>query len=346
MLDEWTNVFFSPGTRTTGNSKQDFAIVGPNWNGSVPDGIKTIKSPTDIIWVIGRIQTNGKSDYAAVNKLQDQFKLTTLSQWLNKDSSSIQNSPQVQNSSVDTKTSPIEQVLNMDGITFFKTLANLLKTTQIPDQDKQYVQKFAAIGLIPGQDFQENKISSLELNQIIKETQKSIINGWRQNPNAKNVNGWTLIDKDIGAYGVNYFLRAAVAYGGLGANLPQDALYPATEVDDKGQPLNGRNNYLIHFEKGQLPPVNAFWSITMYNDKHLFIANPINRFAIGDRDQLKTNSDGSVDIYLQNLSPGQDKESNWLPSPTGNFNLILRLYYPKEAILNGEWQPPKVQKIN
>ena len=341
MLDEWTNVFFSPGTRTTGSGKGNFAITGPNWKGTIPDGVKAVKSPTDIVWILGRIQTNGPSDFAAVNKLQEQFKLTPLSAWGTdyKVPTSVRVKP-----NVDTKTAPIAQVLSMNGETFFKKLATLLKTTPIPSADAEYVKKFAAFGLVPGKDFDGQ--DSQALNTAVQKAQTQIKDEWDQHTFAKTVNNWGIMIQDIGDYGTHYDVRAAVAFGGLGANLPEDAIYPVTNVDSTGQPLSGKYDYVVHFEKNQIPPVKAFWSLTMYDDKHFFVKNPINRYAIGDRDPLQFNADGSLDLYLQNQTPGASKESNWLPAPAGDFNLLLRLYAPKTEALDGTWTPPLIKRIN
>ena len=150
----------------------------------------------------------------------------------------------------------------------------------------------------------------------------------------------------IGTYGTDYLHRAGVAYGALGANAPEDALYPTAFADGDGQPFNSDKRYVIHFDKGKLPPVNAFWSLTMYDERQLFTANPINRYAIGDRDKLSFNSDGSLDLYVQRDPPGAEKESNWLPAPkSGSFTMNMRLYWPKAEVLYGSWLPPPVKQV-
>ena len=346
MLDEWTNVFFSPGTRTTGNSKGYFAVTGPTWEGVLPDGVQGVKAPTDIFWIIGRIKTDGPSDYPAVNKLQVQFKLTPLSAWGKDVAPSSSGSS---NSSINGKSPPpIDQVLKMDGIQFFKRLASLLVNTPIPSADNEYVKQFSSFGLIPGNEFDESTLSDEQtehLNAAVKKAQDEIREEWDKHPFAVTENGWGIMIKDIGNYGTNYKIRAAMAFGGLGANLPRDAIYPTTNVDSSGNLLNGKFNYIVHFDKNQLPPVDAFWSLTMYNDRHFFVKNPVNRYAIGDRDRLKFNVDGSLDIYLQNQAPNNSKVVNWLPAPAENFNLLLRLYAPKKEALNGSWKPPKIKRI-
>ena len=345
MLDMWTNVFFSPGTRTTGNGPNHFAITGPEWKGALPKGVEEVKSPTNSLWLIGRIQTNGSSDFATVNKLQDQYKLTLLHDWNTRYTSPAS---VLVNSHVDSKLAPIDQVLKMDGITFFKKLSTLLKTISIPVQDLGHVKEFSKFGLIPGQNFDANTLSPQQtkaLNESVKNAQLQIKNTWTKHPFATTENGWGVIRTGIGNYGTDYDMRAAVAYGGLGANLPEDAIYPVTNVDSTGQPLNGKFSYVIHFDKNALPPVKAFWSITMYNERHFFIPNSLKRYAIGDRDKLKFNADGSLDIYIQNSAPKEAQKANWLPSPKDNFNLMLRLYQPGSEILNGAWKPPAVKKI-
>jgi len=154
--------------------------------------------------------------------------------------------------------------------------------------------------------------------------------------------GWTGGSKAVGRYGTNYAARAQVARIGLGANPPEDATYLHCHQDADGKPLDGSHRYRIHFAKGELPPVKAFWSVTVYDEAGYFTANALHRFAIGDRDALKLNPDGSLDLYIQHASPGPAKESNWLPSPAEPFNLSLRLYWPGEAILDGKWIPPAV----
>lgn len=330
MLDEWTNVFFSPGTRTTGNGKGEFAVVGPDWKGTLPPGVKEVRAPTNFVWILGRIQTNGSEDYAAVNKLQEQFKLTPL----NKTSLTMK-------SGIDGKTPPVDQVSKMDGQIFFSRLAELLKTTPIPERDLEYVKKFAQIGLVPGKSFSPT-LPNETLNNEVQAAKNKMQEDWDNHSFATTENGWGVMIKDVGNYGTNYELRAAVAFGGLGANLPQDAVYPTTTTDSKGERLNGKNRYVIHFDKGVLPPVNAFWSVTMYNAENFFVANPINRYAIGSKDKLVYNQDGSLDLYLQNQPPTET--ANWLPAPEGDFNLLMRLYSPKPEVLDGSWKPPFVEK--
>jgi hypothetical protein len=163
---------------------------------------------------------------------------------------------------------------------------------------------------------------------------------------ARVVNGWQMNTDTMGVYGDYYLKRAAVAMIGLGANQPEDAIYPLNIADADGRPLLGQHNYVLHFGKEEIPPVNAFWSVTMYDEAGFQVANAINRFAIGDRDDLKYDSDGSLDLYIQHDDPGGDKTSNWLPSPAGGtLGVTMRLYAPKAQALDGRWNPPAIKRV-
>jgi hypothetical protein len=342
MLDAWTNVFAAPGTRTSGNHKHDFAVVGPNWLGKVPAGFREIKSPTDTVWIIGRTQTNGKPDYAAVHAMQQKYKLTPLSAWGKPYVAPI--SVPVQQG-VDTKTPPVEQVRKMDARSFFSRLASLLKRNPPAAADASSVERFRAIGLEPGKSFEPKNLdpaAAKELESSIADAQAKITTEAKK-PHGKNLNGWEFMP-EIGRYGTDYLWRAVVALIGLGANLPEDAIYPRATVDSDGQPLTGASQYVLHFAPGEFPPVGGFWSVTLYNDKQFFVENPINRYAIGDRDKLKIDDDGALNLYIQNQSPGKDLESNWLPAPKSSFNLFMRLYWPKKEVIEGTWKPPKVER--
>jgi hypothetical protein len=340
MLDAWTNVFACPGTRTTGSEKADFAIVGPQWAGTLPAGIQKLESPTNLVWIIGRTQTNGKEDYEAVHAIQDKYKLTPLSAW-GKSYNLPSNVPVA--SGVDMKTPPVQQVMKMDAATFFNRLNFLMKDNPPLAADAEVLGRFATIGVVPGKPFELKSFDSSVakgLQSGAHDAQAKIVADARR-PQGKTINGWEFMN-NIGRYGTDYQWRAVVALVGLGANLPEDAVYPRATLGANGQPFNGANRYVIQFAKGQLPPVRAFWSISMYNASQFFVKNPIQRYAIGDRDKLNFNGDGSLTLYVQNDSPGKDKESNWLPAPKDNFSLFMRLYWPKKEILEGNWKPPAV----
>jgi hypothetical protein len=168
---------------------------------------------------------------------------------------------------------------------------------------------------------------------------------WKVPTLARVTNGWSMNTDTMGVYGNYYLKRAIVAQLGLGANLPEDAIYPTNLGDETGRPLDGANKYSLHFEKGETPPANAFWSVTLYDSEGFQVANPLNRFAVSSWMPLRYNADGSLDLYFQNESPGTDKEANWLPAPKGAFNLLMRLYAPKSEALTGKWNPPPVTRV-
>jgi len=344
MLDGWTSVFQVPGSRTTGTGAQTYAITGPGWKGTLPAGVKEYKSPTSLVWMLGRIYCTGTpEDYAAVHALQDQCKLVPLSAW-GKDYTPP---AATVDPKVDMKTAVREQVNALDAVSYFTLLAELMKTNPPTPADAAAVARFARIGLVPGQDFDKSKLDADFVARIPHIAFDRIMLQLKLGKSVKNVNGW-LYDTVTGLYGTDYLNRALVTAIGLGANRPQDAIYPMSMKDANGSDYDGKNKYVMRFAKGQLPPVKGFWSLTMYDADFFFVANPLNRYSISARQKLKANADGSTDLYIQNESPGADKESNWLPAPKGKFQLMLRLYWPTEtppSIINGTWSPPPAKKV-
>ncbi|MFN8054440.1 MULTISPECIES: DUF1254 domain-containing protein [unclassified Gordonia (in: high G+C Gram-positive bacteria)] len=344
MLDGYTNVFESPGKRTTGTGPQTYAITGPGWKGTLPDGVKEYKSPTSMVWLLGRIYCTGTpEDYAAVHKMQDEIKLTPLSSY----GKPYTPPAGTVDPAIDMKTPVRDQVNNLSTEAFLTRLATLMKDNPPAEADKPIVEKMAKIGLSPGKAFDINRLKggATAVESVPKDALGKIVEAFKE---LKAINGWQFTT-DTGTYGTNYLQRATITYFGLGANLPQDAIYPTSYVDAAGQPYDGANRYTLHFEKGQLPPVNAFWSLTMYDADFFFVDNPLNRYTLSQRNKLVTNPDGSTDLYLQHENPGGQKEANWLPAPSDKFVLMLRLYWPKTespSILNGTWKPPAVQKAD
>lgn len=347
MLDMWTDVFTVVGSRTTGTKAGTYAIVPPGWSGTLPEGVTPIVAPTPMLWILGRTQTNGPSDYTNVHKIQDGYKLTPLSQWGSqggKDYTPPTNVPI--DPTVDNTTPPLVQVNKLDGVAMLTRLADLM--TKHPPHPNDYpilfrLQKF---GIEPGKPFDAKSLDPETIAIINKAAQDALA----EMPAAMRkagafINGWNIGTENMGTYGTSYKRRAFVALGGLGCNLPEDAVYPTAFVDGEGQPLSGANQYVLHFEQGKTPPANAFWSITMYDKEGFQVPNPIDRFAIGDRDSLTFNPDGSLDIYVQAESPGKDKESNWLPAPKGLFEPTMRLYSPRPEVLDLTWAPPPFKKV-
>jgi DNA sulfur modification protein DndE len=341
ILSLWTEVIFSPGTRTTGTNAQDYAIAGPYWKGRLPAGMKVIQSPTNIVWIIGRTYTTGTAaDLQAVHAIQDHYTVTPL-RFYNQPYSPPEGTI---DPSVNMRTPVRDQVNAMDAASYFGYFATLLKDNPPTKADGDMVAILAQLGIVPGKPFDINKVNPV----IAKALKQSVQNGQVQikehfGDAGVVTNGW-LFSTKTGSYGTDYLQRAFVTEFGLGANLPQDAIYPTATVDSAEQALNGANHYVMHFDKGELPPVNGFWSLTMYDKQLFFVDNPINRYSISQRDHLQFNKDGSVDLYIQHDSPGKNKEANWLPAPKGDFVLMFRFYWPKDRILIGTWNPPKVVK--
>ena len=342
MMDMWTDVFATPGSRTSGTKAANFAIVGRAWNGTLPDGFVRLRSPTSMGWIIGRTQTNGAADYENVHRIQDGYTLTPLSKW-GKRYSPPAKSPV--NPTWDMKTPPPVQIANMSAEVYFELFATLLKNNRPHELDWNIVEQLKQIGIIPGEDFEFSKLprnTQESLERAVGDAQEMIAG--KAEHAGELISGWMIAREVMGNYGTSYLQRAYVARIGLGANVPEDAIYPMSIVDGDGRPYNGRYSYSLHFDKDKLPPINAFWSLAMYDAEGYFVGNPINRFSIGDRDKLEFNNDGSLDIYIQHDTPGRYKESNWLPAPTGDFNLVMRLYWPKTSILTGEWNPSAVKR--
>lgn len=348
MLDGWTTVFQVPGKRTTGTGPQTYAITGPGWKGTLPAGVKEYKSATGIVWLLGRIYCTGTpEDYKAVHALQDQVKIYPLSAY-GKDYTPP---PGTVDPSIDMKTAVRDQVNRMDAVEYFTLLCELMKTNPPTAADAPIVAKMAAIGIVPGKSFDKARFNPDFAKRVPQVAFDRIMLHFKlSGGDVKEVNGWGFTLK-TGIYGTNYIQRALITAIGLGANRPQDAVYPTSlkyEGGIIGRDYLGTEKYVMTFKKGQTPPVDGFWSLTMYDENFFFVANPINRYSISAREKLKANPDGSIDLYIQSESPGKDQEANWLPAPKGKFQLMMRLYWPKAtgpSILNGSWTIPPVRKV-
>ncbi len=344
MLDGWTDVFQVPGKRTTGTGPQKYAITGPGWRGSLPAGVTEYKSPTAIVWLLGRIYCTGTpEDYEAVHKMQNEVSIVPLSAY------GKPYTPPAGNvdPSIDMKKPVRDQVNALDASAYFNLLASLMKDNPPSRADGPILAKMAHLGIAPGKPFDRSKLDpavAKALADVPKLGFEKIMAHFKTAGALEN--GWMFTTK-TGLYGTDYLQRALVTAIGLGANRPQDAIYPTSETDSEGKAYDGSQKYVMHFEKGQMPPVHGFWSLTMYNAEYFFVDNPLNRYTLSERNKFKINADGSVDLYLQNDNPGAEKESDWLPAPKGKFILMLRLYWPKErtpSIINGTWKIPPVKK--
>lgn len=339
MLDMWADAFAVPGKRTNGTGAANLAVVPPGWQGTLPEGVERIDSPTPYVWIIGRTQTNGVEDYEAVHKIQDGYTVTRLAEW----GKTPTKAEQKIDPSVDTKTEPLRQTNEMPALRFFQYGAESMKQNPPHITDWSIVARMKRIGLEPGKDFDESKVSGDALSRgaaagvkLMRKKLPTI---------ARVTNGWQMNTDTMGVCGNYYVKRAIVAMAGLGANQPEDAIYPLIVSDADGKPVSAENRYVLHFAKDELPPVDAFWSLTMYDAEGFPVANPWNRFALGDRDPLKFSQDGLLDLYIQHESPGREKESNWLPAPkSGALGLTLRLYAPRPEVAQERWNPPAIKR--
>ena len=341
MLDMWTDVFASPGWRTTGTGAANFLVTPPGWTGTVPADFTRIDAPTPYVWIIGRTKTDGPADYDAVHKIQ----AVTRSRRCRNGARSRSPPEFKVDPSVDMKTPPKIQVDTMPAAKYFAYAAELLKLQPPHVTDQPILAQLERAGFEVGKSFDLDKADPAvkqAFSSAPEDAQKLM--AWKMPTLSRVANGWGMNTDTMGVYGNYYLKRALVAQLGLGANLPEDAIYPLNLADSEGHPLDGANSYTIHFDKAQIPPVQAFWSITLYDNDGFQVANPINRFAVSSWMPFKYNADGSLDLYFQNESPGGDKEANWLPAPKGPYNLTMRLYAPKSDALTGKWNPPPVTK--
>ena len=336
------------GTRATGSEAGDYMVVAPDWKGATPPGIKKVfRSSTQFSMAIYRTQLFSPDDLDNVKKVQAGYKVQTLSGYLKQPTTTAA-------ATIDFP--KIDKELAKTN--FFDYLDFALQFAPAQENEKEIRAQLASIGVGPGKTFSFKDLpleQKLEVGLGMKEGEKKVDEAVANA--GKAINGWRVssLFGDSAFFNGDWLKRAAGAKGGIYGNDAAEAMYPARRTDSEGQTLDGsQHNYTLTFPAGQLPPVNAFWSLTMYDGKsQLLIENPINRYLINSPmlPTMKTNADGSLTFYIQNKSPGADKESNWLPAPNGPIYLVLRLYWPKvepPSILpvgEGTWQPPDVRRV-
>ena len=353
MLDMWTDVFASPGSRTTGTMAGTFLVAPAGWKPELRDHLEAvglpanaqrIDAPTPFVWIIGRTKTDGPSDYDAVHKVQAGFKVTPLSEW----GQPLRAVPVTVDPRIDLKTPPKMQVDAMSAGAFFAYGAELMKLNPPHPTDQPILALMRRIGIEQGKSFDLTKADPIIGRALATTPEESRqLMAWKMPTVAKIVNGWSMNTDTMGVYGNYYLKRAIVTNLGLGANLPEDAIYPLNLADELGKPLDGAATYTIRFPKDGKPPINAFWSVTLYDADGYQVANALDRFAVSSWMPFQEEPDGSLKLYVQNASPGADKEANWLPAPkSGPFSLTMRLYSPQSAALTGKWEPPAVIKAS
>lgn len=318
-----------------------YLLVGPNWDGEKPEGIKDVfKSEGNFVFLLGRIYIAGKEDLAAVHALQDQLQLVTLSEYQGKEALPAAN--------IDWPVYDDQKAKSAEFITYFNFL---LKNLKVDPSEKELFAKFSKIGIGADKAFSLDKLDpaiAKAIEEGVQEAYKDIDK--HRADIGRQVNGWNNFGSGFGSRAVmqgRYLDRASAAMAGIYGNDPEENNTYSLFQDADGNPLDGsKYNYMLEFPAGQVPPIKGFWSITMYDDKYLMIENPLNRYSVFGEDKLLKYGEGnSLKLYFQNESPGKDKEGNWLPAPDGKFVLALRIYWPKSEVLDGTWAPPVLNKI-
>jgi len=342
FIDGYTANFAYVGSRTTGNDGGLYLLAGPGWNGQKPDGVReVIKSDTDFALVAYRTQLFGADDLENVTKIQAGYKAEPLSTYLKEQAPA-------EAAALDwpVPLSPDEQ---KTSLRFFDLLDFQLKYAPVMDSEKDVRARFASIGLTGDGTFDSQSLSP-QMQQAFTD---GMADAWAEFAAFKKDKIDTGEVKSGQLFGTkeflnrNYLYRMAGAVIGIYANSNEEAMYPVLSTDSTGAPLSGASDYTLTFPPGQLPPANAFWSVTMYKlPESLLVDNPINRYVINSPmlPDLVTNPDGSITIYVQHTTPGADREANWLPAPEGPFTVFMRVYWPKPEALDGTWQPPKLVK--
>jgi len=356
LMDAYTNAFAYVGTGSTGTRAGAYALVPPGWTGTLPAGLIEIKSPTNIIWLLGRTLVNGPSDFPAVKQIQDQYELTPLSAW----ETGTRTPPVTLSSYPAGKKKPLPT-----GTGFISTLNQELTIDPPPAADDCALEAMAPAGVVLGHPtaaqeeaadlaniagvttpIQEDAATTSAIDAGVSAGPKivAVATGKLLVADARGNHGWDILNRSIGTYGTEYLGRAIIATDYLGANIPAQGIYPVAYVDVAGRTFNGANNYTITFPRGLLPPARAFWSLTMYDSDDFLYANSLNRYAIGNRTSgLVDGPNGSLTLYLQHAPPASAAaRANWLPAPDGTFHMILRLYQPTASALDGAWKPPPV----
>lgn len=337
FIDAYTNNFFYVSQRTYGFQEMDFAICGPGWAGQLPQGVTRVDCPTPTVFVIGRLGVSGPDEVPAVHALQERMSLVPLKHY-----SQAEYKPET--------VKLAKPARNYDGpLGFFEELGDRIVQNPPPPQDYGLMGLFKEIGLTVDHGFDADILSEPMKRGLERALQDGeAVIAAKAKSMGREVNGWQLAPVAPEYFGNDYPYRAAVGWQSMYVNDPIEAYYPGVYADGDGQTLDGsKHGYVLRFEAGQTPPVNAFWSTTMYDlEKRLMVANPINRYSIGDRTAgLQYGEDGSLEIYIQHQSPGPDKESNWLPAPNAPFYMLLRMYLPQIEILNGQYEIPAVQRV-
>jgi hypothetical protein len=340
ILDAWSNVFASLGPRTTAPERQTYALVGPEWSGELPEGVRRIDAPTNVAWTIFHLHTHGRADLDASRRIQAKLALASLHAHHDPEPPS----QAIVDPRAGPKLSAHRDVMSLGVAEFLANLAAEMGRNPPASDDAPLIEQLAEIGLRPGAPF--------DWASLPREVRDALAAGLEEGrkavaapPSPRIENGWQFLEDGLGTSGVDYLRRAQVANVALGMARPEDAVFPLTAKDSDGRHLNGACRYVLRFDPGSLPPVGAIWSLALYDMDQLFVENPLDRYAIGSRDELMFGSDGSLEVAIQQ-DPPTGSPANWLPAPDGDFNLMLHLYWPSQRVLDGSWKIPPVQRVS
>ncbi|HEY2384236.1 MAG TPA: DUF1254 domain-containing protein [Terriglobia bacterium] len=342
IFSAWGDIFEAISTRTGGMGGLRAALVGPRWKGRLPDGVSSLVTSSNIVWINGRVQMTGAEDLQLAHHVQDQFALTPLSGWGKSEPPHTSPFPP----DIDKGATALDYVGKLSAPGFYTRLSRLMRKIPPPVSDALVLRRFAQIGFFPSDDFAFERLPALTAQAMQSATTGARLTIARaaESP-ALHVNNWSMrihprrSDR-------NYLSRAAAAMSGFSYSLAEEVTAFHAAKDRAGEMLRGTNEYVIQFDQEHLPPVNGFWSVTLYDSKHLLSANSIHRHVLGDRDRLRLNPDNSISIYIQHNWPGTMKDCNWLPAPRETFELVLQLYWPKTEVLGGMWRPPALTRIH
>lgn len=335
LYDAYSNQFASIGSRTTGESAGDFAIIGPGWQGALPAGLRSVQAPTNSVWLIARTLVRRSGDLAAAVAAANGYQLVPLAAYAHFAATGRYTPPgivAVTPPDPDFVGRPVTASPGFAKPDFFTLLRETAAHNPPPAAERAAASRFVEDGFARKSELTQAIVAAANAAMLQElRTQRSRQNGWS-------------LDLKTGDYGTNYLLRAAIARFGLGANSAADAVYPSTSEDAQGRPLQGGRRYVLHFPPGGLPPVKGFWSLTVYDQDGFLVANPLDRYCVGSETGLASNPDGSTDILLQGTAPA-GRQANWLPTPPGAFSLTLRLYWPDASVLDGRYRIPPVEPV-
>jgi hypothetical protein len=340
LLDAYSNAFAYVGSGAERDADRTVLIVPPGWRGTPPAGARVVRSPTNLVWLLGRTLIDGAADAPAATALMARYALTPLDAWTGGERARMQVLPQFPRNQ--------NEIVLPRGTAFFDALGERLAADPPPARDACALRAFAAAGIGPGRQPSRSATAAQRraMAAAVPAGERVVRRALfaTRDDSRRRHNRWSYVTGNIGRFGTDYVRRAVVASAAFAANVPSEAVYPNTDIDADGRPLTGRRRYVVTFPPGGLPPVRSFWSMTLYGGDLFLVPNPLRRYAVGDRTPgLRREPDGSLRIYLQHDPPPARLRSNWLPTPKGAFLLYLRLYEPKAAAARARWTPPTVR---